>query len=125
MNNYKLNDLYSLKDALQNGTLFKQLYKPYLKKVPQLVPENEEEKMLIALDQYSLALMDLNLYLDLNPTDKEMVNLYKDYLSKYKDLKKEYQALADRDLRQNGYKIYSTVNKDIYNKMQETAKNSE
>ena len=86
MNNYKLNDLYSLKDALQNGTLFKQLYKPYLKKVPQLVPENEEEKMLIALDQYSLALMDLNLYLDLNPTDKEMVNLYKDYLSKYKDL---------------------------------------
>lgn len=90
MNNYKLNDLYSLKDALQNGTLFKQLYKPYLKKVPQLVPENEEEKMLIALDQYSLALMDLNLYLDLNPTDKEMVNLYKDYLSKYKDLKKEF-----------------------------------
>ena len=38
MNNYKLNDLYSLKDALQNGTLFKQLYKPYLKKVPQIVP---------------------------------------------------------------------------------------
>lgn len=46
----------------------------------------------------------------------------KDY-EKDKDLHAEYQALADRDLRQNGYKIYSTINKDIYNKMQETAKN--
>lgn len=46
----------------------------------------------------------------------------KDY-EKDKELHAEYQALADRDLRQNGYKIYSTVNKDIYNKMQETAKN--
>lgn len=42
---------------------------------------------------------------------------------KDKDLRAEYQALADRDLRQNGYKIYSTINKDIYDKMQVTAKN--
>ncbi|WP_257985046.1 transglycosylase domain-containing protein [Bacillus sp. T33-2] len=36
-------------------------------------------------------------------------------------LREEYLALADRNLRQNGYKIYSTVNKDIYNRMQQVA----
>lgn len=46
-----------------------------------------------------------------------------DDLKQDEDLRAEYHALADRDLRQNGYKIYSTINKDIYNKMQETAKN--
>ena len=46
----------------------------------------------------------------------------KDY-EKDKDLRAEYLGLADRDLRQNGYKIYSTINKEIYDKMQVTAKN--
>ena len=44
-------------------------------------------------------------------------------LKKDDKLMAEYEALADRDLRQNGYKIYTTINKDIYEKMQETANN--
>ncbi|MED3760632.1 transglycosylase domain-containing protein [Peribacillus frigoritolerans] len=39
------------------------------------------------------------------------------------DLKEQYVALADRKLRQNGYQIYTTVNKKIYDKMQEVTKN--
>ncbi|WP_407408147.1 transglycosylase domain-containing protein [Peribacillus sp.] len=39
------------------------------------------------------------------------------------DLHEQYLALADRNLRQNGYKIYSTINKKIYNKMQKVTKN--
>lgn len=39
------------------------------------------------------------------------------------DLKAQYLALADRKLRQNGYKVYTTVNKKIYDKMQEVTKN--
>ncbi|RSD27747.1 transglycosylase domain-containing protein [Mesobacillus subterraneus] len=46
-----------------------------------------------------------------------------DDLKKDDKLMAEYEALADRDLRQNGYKIYTTINKEIYEKMQETAKN--
>lgn len=90
MNNNKNNELFSLTEALQNGTLFKHLYEPYITKVPQLIPETDEEKMLIALDQYSLALMDLNLYLDLHPTDQEMIKLYKKYLTDYKQLTKDF-----------------------------------
>jgi penicillin-binding protein 1B len=39
-------------------------------------------------------------------------------LKKDKDLREQYITLADRNLRQNGYKIYSTIDKKIYDKMQ-------
>uniref|UniRef100_UPI0002D65632 transglycosylase domain-containing protein n=1 Tax=Robertmurraya massiliosenegalensis TaxID=1287657 RepID=UPI0002D65632 len=39
-------------------------------------------------------------------------------LQKDDELKNEYLTLADRDLRQNGYEIHSTINKDIYDAMQ-------
>lgn len=38
-------------------------------------------------------------------------------------LDKEYNVLADRDLRRNGYTIHTTIDKDIYNKAQEIVKN--
>ncbi len=38
-------------------------------------------------------------------------------------LKEKYTALADRDIRQGGYKIHSTINKQIYDRMQEVAQN--
>ena len=44
-------------------------------------------------------------------------------LKKDKELMQQYTTLANRDLRQNGYKIYSTIDKKIYEKMQATAKN--
>ncbi|CAM3762324.1 transglycosylase domain-containing protein [Mesobacillus zeae] len=40
-----------------------------------------------------------------------------------KNLRNEYLSKADRDLRQNGYKIHTTINKDIYDRMQEVAVN--
>ena len=39
-------------------------------------------------------------------------------LEKNDALKRKYITLADRDIRQNGYKIHSTINKDIYDAMQ-------
>ena len=38
-------------------------------------------------------------------------------------LKEKYTTLADRDIRQGGYKIHSTINKEIYDRMQEVAQN--
>jgi penicillin-binding protein 1B len=40
-----------------------------------------------------------------------------------KDLQAEFNALADRNMRQSGYNIHTTINKDIYDRMQEVAKN--
>ncbi|RDI44298.1 transglycosylase domain-containing protein [Falsibacillus pallidus] len=39
-------------------------------------------------------------------------------LKKDKELKGKYKTLAGRNLRQNGYQIHTTINKDIYDKMQ-------
>ncbi|WP_077621237.1 transglycosylase domain-containing protein [Sediminibacillus massiliensis] len=38
-------------------------------------------------------------------------------------LHEEYMILADRQLRRNGYKIHTTINKEIYEKFQEIGKN--
>ncbi|WP_409302207.1 transglycosylase domain-containing protein [Peribacillus sp. SCS-155] len=44
-------------------------------------------------------------------------------LTKDKDLREQYMTLADRNLHQNGYKIYSTIDKKIYDKMQKVKDN--
>ncbi|WP_338777627.1 transglycosylase domain-containing protein [Metabacillus sp. FJAT-52054] len=44
-------------------------------------------------------------------------------LSRNSKLKSDYLTLADRELRQNGYRIHTTINKDIYEAMQQAAKN--
>ncbi|QVY63840.1 penicillin-binding protein [Cytobacillus gottheilii] len=38
-------------------------------------------------------------------------------------LREEYRTLADRNIRQNGYKIHSTINKEIYDSMQKVKDN--
>lgn len=44
-------------------------------------------------------------------------------LEEEENLKEKYMILADRDLRSGGYKIYSTIDKEMYDAMQEAAKN--
>ncbi|HYK72935.1 MAG TPA: transglycosylase domain-containing protein [Pseudoneobacillus sp.] len=41
-------------------------------------------------------------------------------LKENKELNEEYLTLANRNLRQNGYKIHTTIDKDIYDAMQKT-----
>jgi len=44
-------------------------------------------------------------------------------LDEEENLKEKYMILADRDVRSGGYRIYSTIDKGMYDAMQETAKN--
>ncbi len=46
-------------------------------------------------------------------------------INKDKKLKSQYRSIADKHLRQNGYKIHTTINKEIYDKMQEVVKQYE
>jgi len=38
-------------------------------------------------------------------------------------LREKYMALSDRDIRQNGYRIHSTINKDLYDRFTEVVQN--
>ena len=64
--NYQLN---SLDEVINTGTLFKNIYKPY-KNTAKITPETNEEKLLLKIQAYEIALMDLNLYLDIYPNDQ-------------------------------------------------------
>lgn len=86
--NYQLN---SLEETINQGTLFKDLYKPY-KQVPKLVAENNEEKLLMKIQQLEIALMDLNLYLDINPNNQTLLDLYQKYTQEKDSFVKEFES---------------------------------
>ena len=74
------------------GNLFSNLYDPYRNFKPQdLNPSNEKEAMLMSWQQYNFALLELNLYLDNYPTNKEAINLYRQYINILKDIETKYE----------------------------------
>ncbi|WP_010678445.1 transglycosylase domain-containing protein [Bacillus timonensis] len=44
-------------------------------------------------------------------------------LEENKDLRIHYHEIADRNLRQNGYKVYTTIDKEVHDVLQEATKN--
>ena len=74
---YNDNNLYDPYNGLIRGNLFKELYDPYISEEPyEIKPMNDQAKMLTKLDSLGFAMVDLNLYLDVYPNDKEKINLY-------------------------------------------------
>ena len=107
MNNYKYYDylyrnnmnmnnqnLFSPKEGFIKGNMFTNLYNEYKNYKPQnLVPKNEQERMLYELDSISFAAHELNLYLDMHPEDQSMVTLFNDYRRKQEELTKNYESM--------------------------------
>ena len=89
--NKKNYQLFSLEDTINYGTLFKDIYYPY-KKSPKLIAENSEEEKLKVIQEYAIALMDLNLYLDIYPNDNYLLNLFNEYQNQYEKHVKEFES---------------------------------
>ena len=93
LNKQENNNLYDPYNGLIRGNLFKELYVPYKNKEPyDIKPMNEQAKMLTDIDALCFSLVDLNLYLDINPDDREMINLFNQYRMKYSKLLSEYEG---------------------------------
>ena len=87
------NHLYDPYNGLIRGNLFKELYDPYISEEPyEIKPMNDQAKMLTKLDSLGFAMVDLNLYLDVYPNDKEKINLYNQYRREKENLLKEYES---------------------------------
>ena len=87
------NALFNPYDGLIRGNLFKNLYVPYKRQEPyEINPANEQAKMLTDINSLCFAMVDLNLYLDINSTDKDKINLYNNYREKYNMLIDKYEA---------------------------------
>ena len=57
--------------------MFKDEYKPYKNYTyKKIVPKTKKEELLLEIMELSFAINDLNLYLDLNPGDREMLEKF-------------------------------------------------
>ena len=74
------------------GNMFKDLYNDYkIDKPYEIIPLNEQAEMLTYINAYSFALIDLNLYLDVHPDDKNAIMAYNTYLNNLKEYMLTYQ----------------------------------
>ena len=89
-NNMTSNQLATINLALDRGNLFNNLYEPYKNyKYNNLTATNKREELLLNVLRY-FVLTELNLYLDIYPKDRNMINLYNQYLEEKKRACFEY-----------------------------------
>jgi len=78
-------------EGFLRGNMFKDEYEPYKNLTYfKLNPSNDKERLLYQVMAYSFAINDLNLYLDLHPDNKGMLDLFKKYVKEEKELCNEY-----------------------------------
>ena len=89
--NMTSNQLATINLALDRGNLFNNLYDPYKNyKYNNLTATNKREELLLNVLRYDFVLTELNLYLDIYPKDRNMINLYNQYLEEKKRACFEY-----------------------------------
>ena len=85
---------YRPEEALERGNLFPSLYDQYRDYKPyEIGVKTPREKSLLEIQKLDFAINDLNLYLDLNPFDKEAYSLFKKYVEECVRKKKEYSSI--------------------------------
>ncbi len=86
----KVNILTPIEGFLR-GNMFEDEYEPYKNLTYfKLKPKDEKEQMLYQIMALSFAVNDLNLYLDLHPDDKQVLDLFKKYALEKSELEKNY-----------------------------------
>ena len=84
-------NLASVKDGFAKGNMFNDLYDSYKNYCYQeLTANNKQEELLLEIMALSFAINDLNLYLDLHPTDESMLRKFKDLTEKAYSKEMEY-----------------------------------
>ena len=90
-NNMTSKQLATINLALDRGNLFNNLYDPYKNyKYNNLTATNKREELLLNVLRYDFVLTELKLYLDIYPKDRNMINLYNQYLEEKKRACFEY-----------------------------------
>ena len=76
----KKNNVFDPYNGFIRGNMFPDLYNTYKVNDPyQIKPMNEQAEMLTYIDALCFAVIDLGLYLDINPDDKEALEMYNNY----------------------------------------------
>lgn len=83
--------LYDLEEGFNKGNIFNNLYSKYKNHVYKLKVNNEKDELLYKIQAYTFAIKDMILYLDIYPTNNEILKLYKEYNEKLNVLKSKYE----------------------------------
>ncbi len=85
------NNVLDAKEGFLRGNMFKDEYLPYKNMTYiNIRPKSDREAKLFNVMQYSFAINDLNLYLDLHPDDQKMLRLLEKMLKEEEKAKNEY-----------------------------------
>ena len=89
--NFKNNNNIDLENGFYLGNLFTNTYEPYKNYKPKKINAySERQKLLLKLHELDFILNDLNLYLDINPNDTKIFEIFKRTANEYDILKKKY-----------------------------------
>lgn len=79
--------------GFKRGNLFNNLYSEYKNYKPNdLKANSEREDLIMQIDEQRFAIIEMNLYLDIYPNDKNALNNFNNYLRKEKELINLYES---------------------------------
>ena len=109
--NSKKLDLFDINDGLLYGNMFKNEYKPYKNYKPIVSNSNDEKgNLLLRIYELDFAMNDLSLYLDLNPNDMTVYEIFKKYTEELNTLVKNYETkYGPMELCNSDYDSYQWV----------------
>lgn len=95
INNYQSpTKFYDPYQGFIRGNLTINNYDPYKLTHPfEIAPINDQAKMLTSIDALCFAMIDLNLFLDVNPTDKEAIELFNQYRIQHQQIVTNYESM--------------------------------
>ena len=86
------NDILDSEEGFKRGNMFKNLYNGYKNyKSSKLTAASEREDMLMQIQEYSFAMIDMGLLLDINPNNKRTLKVFNDFLERKKELVNMYE----------------------------------
>ena len=93
VNKQKSSNLFDPYVGFISGNMFPDLYNSYKFSKPlEIEPMNEQAELLTYIDALCFATIDLGLYLDLYPNDKDMIQLFNKYREQKKEYEKQYES---------------------------------
>ena len=84
------NTLTSIREGFNRGNMFDNLFWPY-KFIADVRPTDRRSKLLLDIQMTCFAAHEMNLYLDLFPSDVQAIGLYNQYKDEADRLTNEYE----------------------------------
>ena len=83
-------NIYTATGALQQGTVFGDLHVAAGTEGKKL-PRKKDDELLLTVQEYGFAALDMQLYLDVNPSDKDAIKEYNALVSGYNAAKEQFE----------------------------------